>query len=306
MEKTQKPLIIYHDPCDDGFGAALAAWLKFGDEAEYCGRNYNLPNVALPSFLGRVVYILDFSFKMDVMRRIFEQAEQVIWLDHHKSAFDMWCGEGYLDTRSLFTQSEHVFNECSNPVSCTIVLDNNKSGAILAWEHFHHHVPRMIRFIDDNDRWEFMLDGSVPFRRHLYAIPMSFESWSRLAVDLEDDKYCAQFIKTGEVLGAFYDKQIQDMLSITRREIIIPGFDWKGLSANASGFFANEAGHILAAESGTFALVWEQCSDGSVGCSLRSSDGYDVLPIAKHFGGGGNKGSAGFRTTMDALQSWFK
>lgn len=30
-----KPLVIYHAACADGFGAAFAAWLKLGDEAEY-------------------------------------------------------------------------------------------------------------------------------------------------------------------------------------------------------------------------------------------------------------------------------
>ena len=27
-----KPLVIYHANCADGFGAAFAAWLKFGDD----------------------------------------------------------------------------------------------------------------------------------------------------------------------------------------------------------------------------------------------------------------------------------
>ena len=28
-------LILYHADCDDGFGAAYAAWLSLGDSAEY-------------------------------------------------------------------------------------------------------------------------------------------------------------------------------------------------------------------------------------------------------------------------------
>ena len=38
-----KPLVIYHANCADGFGAAFAAWLKFGDEAEYQAAQYGKP-----------------------------------------------------------------------------------------------------------------------------------------------------------------------------------------------------------------------------------------------------------------------
>ena len=33
--KENKPLVIYHKYCLDGFGAAFAAWKKFGDTVEY-------------------------------------------------------------------------------------------------------------------------------------------------------------------------------------------------------------------------------------------------------------------------------
>ena len=36
-----KPLVIYHANCADGFGAAFAAWLKLGNEAEYLPMVYN-------------------------------------------------------------------------------------------------------------------------------------------------------------------------------------------------------------------------------------------------------------------------
>ena len=39
-ENEMKPLVIYHANCTDGFGAAFAAWLKLGDEAEYLPMEY--------------------------------------------------------------------------------------------------------------------------------------------------------------------------------------------------------------------------------------------------------------------------
>ena len=48
MTQPTLPLIIYHDNCADGFGAAWAAYKKFGaDGAEYLPMNYNDKRVEL-------------------------------------------------------------------------------------------------------------------------------------------------------------------------------------------------------------------------------------------------------------------
>ena len=78
-----KPLVIYHADCTDGFGAAFAAWLKFGDEAEYLPMNYNQPFPYTPDLRQRDLYILDFSFPRDVMDSLFTNSKRVVWLDHH-------------------------------------------------------------------------------------------------------------------------------------------------------------------------------------------------------------------------------
>lgn len=82
-----KPLVVYHANCTDGFGAAFAAWLKLGDEAEYLPMEYGRSVGAnLPMFEGREVYILDFSFPKQDMDDIFAKAKRVVWLDHHASS----------------------------------------------------------------------------------------------------------------------------------------------------------------------------------------------------------------------------
>lgn len=96
-----KPLVIYHGGgCTDGFGAAFAAWLKLGDEAEYLPMEYG--EVKTPAdFDMKVslaakdndVYILDFSFPREVMDALFKHAKRVVWLDHHAGVMKEW-GEG--------------------------------------------------------------------------------------------------------------------------------------------------------------------------------------------------------------------
>src|SRR3989344_3536955 len=83
-----KPLILYHGRnCPDGFGAALAAWLYYGDSAEYVGLDHGDVKSAddLPPLQGRAVYILDFSFAAEVMAAIDERAAKLVMLDHHTS-----------------------------------------------------------------------------------------------------------------------------------------------------------------------------------------------------------------------------
>lgn len=51
-------IVIYHADCPDGFGAAFAAWLVFGDSAQYVPARFGEP---APDVRGKEVYILDFS-----------------------------------------------------------------------------------------------------------------------------------------------------------------------------------------------------------------------------------------------------
>jgi len=151
-----KPLVIYHANCADGFGAAFAAWLKLGDDAEYVPMQYSEIDMECidASIKEREVYILDFSLPRPVMDQIFTAAKRVVWLDHHKTAFEMW----YQDV-GLY---ESIMDESPMSDTCAwcdsmhyIILDNNKSGAILAWEYFHpgSEVPMLVKHIDDYDCW---------------------------------------------------------------------------------------------------------------------------------------------------------
>lgn len=148
-----KPLVIYHANCSDGLGAAFAAWLKLGDEAEYVPMNYLSSSLspseawekmsqAIPSKMNcdRDVYILGFSLPKPVMDKLMEVSKKVVWLDHHKSAFEMWCPYSY--ERGL--RYTPISNETGPHY---IILDDNKSGAMLAWEYFHPgtEVPMLIQ-----------------------------------------------------------------------------------------------------------------------------------------------------------------
>lgn len=146
------PLIIYNDNCADGFGAAFAAWLKLGYAAEYLPMQLGKPFAAYVDgelrctheINDREIYILNFSFPRPIMEALFSAAGRVVWLDHHKTAFEMWCGG--IPSNGVF---ENVLEMAD--AKDYIRLDTKRSGALLAWMYFHPEteVPMLIRHIDD-------------------------------------------------------------------------------------------------------------------------------------------------------------
>lgn len=306
-----KPLVIYHDSCTDGFAAAFAAWLKLGDDAEYLPIQYGQtsPDMMADKCSNRDVYILDFSFDRLVMEHIFKAAERVVWLDHHKTAFEMWCGK-------YEKQMFYMAAEEGDP-RIKIHLNDNKSGALLAWEYFHPNTkaPMFIRHIDDRDRWQFKLEGSKWLHAALNSMkPWSFEQWKELLM-VEDrygdgpfftDTKCQVLRVSGGAILRAQDAVVES-LSRKSKECSIydksDDFVDKGLAVNFP-IYQSEIGHELANASGTFGLVWFVNEDNVVICSLRSNGDYDVSNIAKLFGGGGHKNAAGFKTNIDTLMRW--
>lgn len=313
-----KPLVIYHANCTDGFGAAFAAWLQLGEDAEYLPMKYgHSVGANLPMFEGREVYILDFSFPKPDMVDIFAEAKLVTWLDHHKTAFEMWTGLYVKDGIHI----EHDYDPDSRQPWVT--LDDTKSGAMLAWEYFHPgtEVPMLIQHIDDRDRWQFKLDGSKELHAALASYkPWSFEQWRGIFLcglfEKETWRVPEEFYMEGTAILRAHNQNVQAVLK-QARPCAIRWFDgevdghpavnvFSGLAANAPPFLASDLGHELANKSGTFGLVWSMAGDGQIHCSLRSNGDYDVSAIAKVFGGGGHRNAAGFSTDIDTLMGWIK
>lgn len=61
-----KNIVIYHANCADGFGAAWCFWNKFGDTWDYHPGVYGAEP---PDVTGRSVYLVDFSYKREVVER---------------------------------------------------------------------------------------------------------------------------------------------------------------------------------------------------------------------------------------------
>lgn len=321
-----KPLVIYHKDCADGFGAAFAAWLALGDEAEYephqHGELFDWNAACAPIDVeGRIVYILDFSFPKTVMDWMLKKASKVVWLDHHKTAFELYGLAQNTDPTDCIDNLD-----CGVSENHYVCLNNLKSGAMLAWEYFHpgKEVPMLIKHIDDYDRWQFKLEGTKEFNKALWSYaPWSFKQWKNLFPEdaptlrnwkIEDLK------KEGAAILRAHEQNVLAVVNGASRECSFdktlgyePQFKtehWQdnleGLAANCPPHLYSDVGHELANRSGTYGLAWHLDKDGRCKCSLRSNGDYDVSAIAKVFGGGGHKNAAGFEVPIETLLGWLK
>lgn len=257
-------LIIYHANCWDGLCAAWICRKALGPDCEFiqCQYGDTPPNVD-----NKDVYIVDFSFKREILENIYARANSVLVLDHHKTAEEELKGLPY----------------CK--------FDMGKSGARLAWENFYPEKESswLINYIEDRDLWAWKLLDSKILNAAIRSYPMTFDILDELE---QLNGYKAQDRLKDEgaaILRA--QQQIIYGLVANASEVIIEGY--KVLIVNATCYISEVAGAL--AKNRPFGVVWFETNDGKRVYSLRSdNDGVDVSKIAKLHGGGGHAKAAGF------------
>lgn len=302
---NEKPLIIYHGGCWDGF---CAAWLfhKVYPDAEFVPAQYGQP---APDCAGREVYIVDFSYKRDVMQTIISHAEKVVVLDHHESAQKELAG---------LEDMQPTFGE--PPL---IRFDLTKSGGRLAWEYItrvrhntsvpeKYAAPWLVDYTEDRDLWKWALPESREINAALRSYPLDFALWDELSVEnyvlnrLTAEGRAILRCESQLIEAAVGHAREIDFLDncpkCNQRGDVIAGsacgqcrdgkLTHKVLCVNATCLVSDVAGKL--AEGRPFGVVYFD-ADGKRIYSLRSKpDGLNVAEIAARRGGGGHRHAAGF------------
>ena len=270
-----RPLVIYHGGCPDGFAAAYALSNHFlQSEDRTCDLVPGVHGQPPPDVTGREVYLTDFSYRRPVLKEMCSKAASVVVIDHHISAEK--------DLKGL--ELEHG--------NLRVVFDMHKSGAVLAWEFFHDTPPpQLFLHIQDRDLWTFALDGT----NDIYAALIS----RQLDIALMD-QLCSTPGSLDLLLneGGAINRYRRRMIDLHRE---------KAVMANISGYqvpvvncyediMSDLVGEL--AEGHPFAAGYQDQGELRK-WSLRSrSDGMDVSRIAASYGGGGHRNAAGFSTIL--------
>lgn len=293
--KTMKVYVLYHGNCPDGFGAATAAWLKLGDEAEYIPVSYGKPMPEMEDH--SMVFIVDFSYPRQQLLDLAKRMSRTVVLDHHATA------QQDLDGLELPGDESEI------------QFDMNRSGAVLAWHYFHtDQVPEFLLYIQDRDLWKFELSMSREVSCAVRSYPMEFRTWVYFITDnsamrrLENEGR-ALFRLTNQMVDAMAKHHRWAYLDTKRRTIsftekLEPGGNGEPMVpnhvvimpvANATVFFSEVGERLLQLYPGmTCAAYYSDRSDGKQQWGLRSRPECDCSAIAKAFGGGGHKQAAGF------------
>lgn len=294
----RKTMCIYHGNCADGFGGAWVVRKALGEQVEFvAGVHGQEP----PDVTDKDVIIVDFSYKYEVMARLSWKANSIIILDHHKSAaedlgkFPPFHAGVRVDGRhpdgsvALGWESAHISMNSQNSPAIACCFDMNRSGAMLAWDHFFpgQEPPILLRHIEDRDLWLFQLDGTREIQANLFSYPYDFEVWDTLmATDVQSLR------SDGAAIERKHQKDVAELVAVTKRRLVIGGHDVPVASLPYT--LTSDAGHLMA-QGEPFAACYWDTPDGRV-FSLRSTDdGMDVSEIAKQYGGGGHRNASGFR-----------
>lgn len=264
---NMKPLVIYHGNCADGFSGAWCFWKHFGDEAEYFPGVYQKDP---PDVTGRVVYLVDFSYKREVVRAMVHSALKVTLIDHHKTAI-----EDLEDLPGLF-----------------MYTDLNRSGATLAWDFLFPNKPRplLLGHIEDRDLWRFKLPHTREIQAAVFSHEYTFEKWDEL---MRADSFdLMKLTVAGEAIERKHRKDVAELLAVCQRRMTIGGYDVPVASLPYT--MSSDAGHQMSQGEPFAACYWDTAESRTF--SLRSADdGLDVSDIAKEYGGGGHAKAAGFK-----------
>lgn len=286
-------LCIYHFPCDDGFGSALAVWMKWGDDVEFCPMNYGQEP---PNVIGRDVLIVDFSFKAKVLNEMGADAKSIVILDHHKTAMDD-LDNFKVDIHLTHDNVQEVLNN-ENPVIAE--FDMTRSGAVMTYQFcFEGPVPELFLRLQDRDLWKMALPNSRAFSLYLRSFPHEFSAWEEIGNDLTKQRVRERMMEHAQAIERYYDRQISQMCD-TAVETNIGGHHQVPV-VNCSNVFSSDVAHELLKRyrGAPFAACFHVTGYQRL-FSLRSEDRrIDVSEVAKMFGGGGHRNAAGFKLPFD-------
>ena len=267
-------IVIYHNPCMDGFTAAWVA-SKFNPKPtdQYIPAKYGDP---VPNVESQDVLIVDYSYPRDVMEEMYEKAKSLVVLDHHKSAEQ----------------------NCKGLDFCQ--FDMNRSGAGMAWDFLFPDQPRpaLVNYVEDRDLWRFSLPGSRAATAYISSFARTIDNWDLLANDLENH-FNYVVVPQGGAILRFEEQKVREIATEARERFVPykPNEGYNILSCNCPYQFASEVGEYLYTQNPErpFVATYFDRGDGKQQWSLRSaSSGLDVSEVAKEYGGGGHAHAAGF------------
>jgi oligoribonuclease NrnB/cAMP/cGMP phosphodiesterase (DHH superfamily) len=268
-----KRLVIYHRDAD-GFCSAFLLWKKFPD-ATFYPTNYgeDILDQIWFEWIAEFdeVYIVDFSYARDQIKRIHCEVDKLVVLDHHKTAEEELRGLPY----------------------CT--FDMHKAGCMLTFDYLFGDIEvqpnPLVEYVQDYDLWKFNLPYSREINAAIRTYDFDFGDWEELAMQFNMYKIEPQhpIVTEGRAVLRAYRRMSESIKKSTG--IVERKWNHEVLSINSACLQSEIGGRFT--DEFEIVDIWFKDKNGKIRHSLRSKT-VDVGNLCRQFGGGGHSGAAGF------------
>lgn len=281
-------VIIYHDNCPDGWGAAWWLGKHIGEHIKCAGRYGDPP--PFEDCAGRHVWIVDFSYPGADLARLRLLAKTVTLFDHHASTVG-YLADAEIEVRSSMNAYCDLA-EVGGLNKFDGVLDQNHSGVGLVAAYTHRTygttAPRWLANIEDRDLWRFVLPDTKDVFARITASPYTEESWDGLAAH-----DVSKIAHEGAAINLYRDRLIEQVAAssfcLRIGDLIIP-------CVSAPYAIGSDVAGQLAEGNRTGVGAYCILHSENVQIGLRSrGDGPDVATLAEQYGGGGHPHASGLR-----------
>ena len=274
MRGSKPVTVLYHSDAD-GFASAYAAWRVYQDTATYIQVQYSEPVPEIPESTTHLL-IVDFSYDRETCDTLAGKYALLI-IDHHKSAEENLRGSNYA------------------------IFSMNKSGCALTWEYFHRRepMPAILAYVQDRDLWKFELPNSEEVNLFISTMPFDFGVWHNNATHPDFVHFA---LEAGSYIQTFRNGQIKAAL----RDVRIMFWDIHEVPVVNCSANVSEVGNELCRQYPAAPFSATYCDRKGVrSWSLRSVGDFDVSEVARRYGGGGHRNSAGFATEIGTFPIGF-
>ena len=267
---------IHHDDLD-GYAAArvVAKFEKDYNKEHFFEANYKreLPFDKIKK--NEKVYVVDYSFsdsQIDLLQKLMQITNNIIWIDHHKSSIEM-------------LKNHPEFNNING------IVKDGISGAALAYMYLYNvkydDIPLYLKYVSDYDLWLYRYGKNTEyFSCYMNSVKFSIDSyiWEELE---SNNSFLNEIIEDGKVIRRYIETQYQSIRDGYGYECDVEGY--KAFVVNSHGnswVFGNKINEY------DLCVLWK--FDGERYCySLYSHKDVDCSEIAVRYGGGGHKAAAG-------------
>jgi oligoribonuclease NrnB/cAMP/cGMP phosphodiesterase (DHH superfamily) len=276
LNPSDVDVVIYHHPCPDGSGAALAAYKYFKEKEKiikFIGANYNKVKLREEDIINKNVLLCDFSYKKPILLDIISKAKNLLIIDHHKSAQE--------DLKDIPDKYK--------------IFDMSHSGAHLVFKYFfpNEKIPLLINYIEDFDIFTKKLEHINKYSAWITSFDINYLVLEKY---LDDDLFLNTLITEGTALeqkDLYLISKLANYSSCKFQRVNNKLFFIIYLNSNIS---KSELGNQVLSkfQYADFSAIYNiNDYENSTVFSLRSSNiNHDCSEVAVALGGGGHRNAS--------------